>query len=105
MRDSLGNEYELGMSTVQYNGQPIHTITIQPQNGYYNAGQPGIGYQPLSGFGEENSQDVRSLGFRISELETLTRLQADLINGLTDQVNKLLRLKEVSTLKLEKAMR
>ena len=41
----------------------------------------------------------------LSELETLTRLQADLINGLTDQVNKLLRLKEVSTLKLEKTMR
>ena len=104
MRDNLGNEYEVGVITVDHSNQTLHTLTIQPQNGYYTAGNPGTGYQRLT-LNQENDPNVQSLQYRVSELETLVRMQADLINGLTDRVDKLLKIKEVSTLKLEKEMR
>ena len=106
MRDNLGNEYELGVTTANWNGNVVQTLTIQPQSGYFTAGQPGNGFSPLTIGTEQFTIDqVNSLQSRVDYLETIIQAQTNLIEGLSDQVNKLLKIKEVSTLKLEKEMR
>ena len=102
MRDSLGNFYNLGIATVNAGNTTQHIVVATPQGGYYNAGTPMSGYQQLHQIDGDELTALRSM------VDTLTNRLSHVETMLMDtelKLQKLLKIKEVSTLKQAKEMR